>query len=107
MYISSQTKAAKKFNVTGIPTLVFIDAESGNVVATNGRNIVIEDPEGEGFPWAPKSLKEIMSEGFLISNKDDKISWESVQREIDYVGIYFSAHWVCYSNWLSRYKGKC
>ncbi|CAF1326353.1 unnamed protein product [Rotaria sordida] len=42
----------KKFNVSGIPTLILLDGDSGDVVCTNARSqIQSEDSKGEKFPW--------------------------------------------------------
>ena len=36
--------------VTGIPTLVFLDAVTGEIKNRDGREIVVKDPEGKNFP---------------------------------------------------------
>lgn len=42
----------KKFSVQGIPTLILIDGDSGNVLCTDARSeIQGDDPNGENFPW--------------------------------------------------------
>ncbi|CAF2639121.1 unnamed protein product [Rotaria sp. Silwood2] len=42
----------KKYNVTGIPTLILLDGDSGDIVSTDGRNqIQSKDTKGENFPW--------------------------------------------------------
>lgn len=43
---------AGKFGVNGIPTLVVLDRD-GNVMTTNGRTKVMEDPSCQNFPWNP------------------------------------------------------
>jgi thiol-disulfide isomerase/thioredoxin len=41
-----------KFKVNGIPRLVLLDGDSGDLITDDGRNqIEEEDPEGENFPW--------------------------------------------------------
>ena len=43
---------SKKFSVSGIPTLILLDGDSGEVVCADGRGkIQYEDPEGLNFPW--------------------------------------------------------
>ena len=58
---SSQRNAAltARFEVEGIPTLVFIDGAIGETINANGRAAVGADPEGRRFPWraAPKALR--------------------------------------------------
>mmetsp|Transcript_4228 Transcript_4228/g.5466 ORF Transcript_4228/g.5466 Transcript_4228/m.5466 type:complete len:178 (+) Transcript_4228:101-634(+) len=41
---------SKKFGVVGIPTLVLLD-ETGKEITRNGRQKIMEDPKGKGFPW--------------------------------------------------------
>ncbi|XP_041362566.1 tryparedoxin-like [Gigantopelta aegis] len=41
---------SEKFGVTGIPTLILLD-EDGKVLNKNARGDVLDDPEGEDFPW--------------------------------------------------------
>jgi nucleoredoxin len=41
------------FEVKGIPTLVLLDGESGEVINASGRSAVSADPEGANFPWHP------------------------------------------------------
>merc|ERR1712146_1968 len=47
---------------SGIPTLVVIDAKTGNVISNAGRAKVDSDPEGAEFPWHPKPLNELDGE---------------------------------------------
>ena len=54
-----KAKVSKKFKVSGIPTLVFLDAETGKLITDEGRNIVGDDKEGKNFPWRPKPFSEI------------------------------------------------
>jgi len=42
----------KKFKVNGIPTLVLLDGDSGDVICKDAVNkIAGEDTKGEDFPW--------------------------------------------------------
>jgi len=42
----------KKFNVTGIPTFILLDGDSGNIICRDARNQVQhQDNQGENFPW--------------------------------------------------------
>lgn len=52
--------------MSGIPTLVFISAETGKLVNKDGRSIVMDDPEGAKFPWAEKGLSEMFAGELLI-----------------------------------------
>ncbi len=45
----------RKFNVTGIPKLVLIDGDSGEIICTNAKEqILYLDVEGLNFPWKSK-----------------------------------------------------
>eukprot|EP00796_Vickermania_ingenoplastis_P000804 gene804-445_t len=41
----------KGFQVESIPTMIGVEAESGNVITTNARTMVVRDPEAKEFPW--------------------------------------------------------
>lgn len=49
LHIALQEKLGDKYNVTGIPTLVILDASSGEIISKEGRRLVMTDPDG--FPW--------------------------------------------------------
>ena len=49
---------SRKFKVQGIPTFVLVDGETGELINADGRDVVLEDPSGAGFPWQPPSLRE-------------------------------------------------
>merc|ERR1711981_481393 len=55
----------KKFKVSGIPSLIILDAE-GQVITKDGRAAVSADPTGEEFPWRPKSFQEILADVKII-----------------------------------------
>jgi nucleoredoxin len=99
---------SKKFKVQGIPTFVILDHE-GALVCADARGEVSEDPEGEKFPWKPKSVTEIL-EAATVQNKEGKmIPFSSLKGQAtgngdpkgkgkgkgkeSVVGLYFSAHW--------------
>ena len=88
-----QGELSQKFKVTGIPTLVFVNAESAQLITTDGRSTVMEDAEGKEFPWLPKPFSEIIN-GKLINNKKEEIDWDQLKGKV--IGLYFSAHWVNY-----------
>jgi nucleoredoxin len=44
-------KLSKHFNIETIPTLIGVDANSGDVITTHARQKLVKDPEGEQFPW--------------------------------------------------------
>ena len=46
-----QEKLSDKFEVSGIPTLVFLKADTAELITAKGREMVMKDPEGKDFPW--------------------------------------------------------
>jgi len=42
---------SRRFAVTGIPTLVLVSSDTGEVITDEGWHRVMEDPEGQRFPW--------------------------------------------------------
>lgn len=86
-----QGELSKKFKVSGIPTLVFINGKTGSLITTDGRSIVGEDQEGVGFPWKPKPFLEMISGKFVNKDKGET-TWEELKGKT--IGFYFSAHWV-------------
>ena len=90
-FTTLQAEISKKFKVSGIPTLVFLNAENAELITADGRSIVMEDAEGKDFPWRPKPFSEIIS-GTFINNAKEATTWDQLQGKV--IGLYFSAHWV-------------
>ncbi|XP_030845401.1 tryparedoxin-like [Strongylocentrotus purpuratus] len=44
-------KLGTKFSVEGIPTFIIIDSKTGAIVCSKARDEVMDDPEGDDFPW--------------------------------------------------------
>ena len=45
-------RLSNTFKVTGIPTLLFLDAVTGKVLECKGRERITEDHTGANLPWA-------------------------------------------------------
>ena len=73
------------------PTLVLLDGPTGKLITANGRDSLSEDLEGKKFPWAPKSLDDILTGDILKGTEklDCKSALDGTVK-----GFYFSAHWV-------------
>lgn len=86
-----------KYKANGIPHLVVVDATTGDVITYEGSSEVREDPDGEKFPWFPKSLKEILTPEIRIQTStgvgDDTATMEYASLKDKYLMLYFSAHW--------------
>lgn len=54
-----------------------------------------EDPEGEGFPWKPKSIPDVLSclEDKLIDNRGHEYKLSEIRKD-KHLALYISAHWV-------------
>ena len=83
---------SKKFKVTGIPTLVFVDGKTGSLITADGRSIVGDDPEGTDFPWKPKPFTEVIKSGKFVNKDKEEKTWDDFQGKT--IFLYFSAHWV-------------
>jgi len=94
-YSARSTKAAlsKKFKVNGIPTLVILDGETGATITTDGREVVMEDPKGEAFPWQPPSIWEALGDEFLSGSEGETVELDELRGAGKVIGLYFSAHW--------------
>jgi nucleoredoxin len=79
-----RNRITKRFKVNCFPTLLLLDAKSGNIITRKGRDIISKDPKGEQYPWPPPSPLEVLGSTFVGEGKDTSIKDK-------YVGIYFSA----------------
>jgi len=92
-YVDRDRKAAlsKKFKVQGIPTLVFIDADTGKIITTNGRAKIGGDPEAADFPWKPVPFHDLVA-GDLVDAAGNIVKGsEALKGKVTL--LYFSAHW--------------
>lgn len=62
------------------------------MITKDARSKVLEDPEGDDFPWRPKGIAELLKGVKLVTNKKEEKSFEEVAGKV--TGFYFSAHWV-------------
>lgn len=93
-----QGELSQKFKVSGIPTLVLLDAGTGKLITADGRSVVMEDQEGKDFPWQPKQLSELVR-GKLVNNAGEEKDFDADVKGTVF-GLYFSAHWVgCLCVW--------
>ncbi len=54
---SRKEQLSKKFKVSGIPTLVLLDAKTGAVITAEGRGAVMD---AAAYPWVPPTLDEAL-----------------------------------------------
>ncbi|WP_411022968.1 thioredoxin-like domain-containing protein, partial [Salmonella sp. s51228] len=73
---------------------MLLDSETGKLITKNGRDIVDDDPNGDGFPWAPKTVKDL-----IVGLGDSLIDANQATYNINdvtkdkHLGLYFSASW--------------
>ena len=85
------------YKVQGIPTLILLDGKNGKVITKDARVKLLEDPDGEEFPWRPIGIADLMKGVKLVNNEQEEKAFEDLAGKV--IGFYFSAHWVCmYSN---------
>ena len=82
-----KAKLSKKYKVSGIPSLILIDAKTGKTISNDGRAALSKDPKGLKYPWTPPSVHEVLGDTFIGGEEGER----SIKGK--YVGIYFSAHW--------------
>eukprot|EP01123_Difflugia_compressa_P008841 TRINITY_DN276_c0_g1_i1.p1 TRINITY_DN276_c0_g1~~TRINITY_DN276_c0_g1_i1.p1 ORF type:complete len:396 (-),score=102.55 TRINITY_DN276_c0_g1_i1:92-1279(-) len=113
-------KASEKFNIEGIPSLIFVDGE-GKTLTTEGRDMVVV-AGADAYPFSPEKIAEIkkkeaekraeeerkereireaveklspfqlISVDHFVNNKGEQTTVADVQKK-EVVGFYFSAHW--------------
>lgn len=86
----------KKYRVQGIPKLVLIDGDTGKLITCEGYSCVINDKDGQEFPWRPKKVQEVIQGKLLRSDRTEVDAMESLKGKT--VCLYFSAHWVSWSS---------
>jgi len=70
----AKQKLGEAFRVEPCPMLVIIDPE-GNVVTTEGVEIVNKDTDGECFPWTPKPLYDLSTlEPEILGEMNDTVT---------------------------------
>jgi len=90
---TAKAKLSKKFKVQGIPSLVILDAETGETITRDGREAIMTDPKGANFPWKPPTFWESLGDEFLTGVEGDTVSLDELKASAKVVGLYFSAHW--------------
>ena len=65
----AKTALSKKCKVSGIPSLCVFGPD-GELITTDGRSKVTEDPEGKNFPWIPPTFEEILPATVLGKSGD-------------------------------------
>ena len=88
---AAKNALSKKFKVSGIPTLVIVDGKTGELITTDGRSAITEDPEGAKFPWKPKTLMDTLASIKTLKKGDAEVDRSAIEGKT--IALYFSAHW--------------
>ena len=56
---TGRSELQRQLSVKSLPTLIILDAETGEVVTSNGRSAVAMDPLGANFPWHPLPVQPL------------------------------------------------
>jgi len=88
-----KAKLSKQFKVSGIPSFVILDGETGELITADGREAVSEDPKGANFPWRPPTFWEALGTDFLNGTDGETVDVDELKGDGKYIGLYFSAHW--------------
>jgi nucleoredoxin len=90
----AKAKLSKKFKVQGIPTLVFIDAQTGKLITADGREAISEDTFIDDFPYKQEPVDVVQVLGEKLRKPDGStVSKAEALAGKDVLGLYFSAHW--------------
>lgn len=89
----AKNKLSKKYKVSGIPSFVILDGETGETITKDGRSNISEDPSGTKYPWKPPTFWEALGDEFLDGTDGETKSLDEVKQTAKYIGLYFSAHW--------------
>ncbi len=85
-------RLVKTFSIQGYPTLLVLSPE-GEIIMRNARSLVEGDPACKVFPWAVKSLSEVISAPLLPAGTGIDGA--------DVVALYFSASWCASSRTIT------
>jgi len=88
----------KKYKCNGIPYLVIVDGKTTETLTTDGRSVISAGSYITDFPYKPIKLSELDCWqthlfGEKLNNKGTEVSTKDTLKDLDYLMIYFSAHW--------------
>ncbi|GLV36728.1 hypothetical protein CBL_02437 [Carabus blaptoides fortunei] len=96
------TRLSRRYRIkVGVPTLVLLDVD-GATITCSGKERLVEDPLGDGFPWRPRPVDQVLKDIILVSGRlyeeehseapGGDIRYQDLSADI-IRGFYFSAHW--------------
>uniref|UniRef100_A0A0N5APZ5 Thioredoxin-like_fold domain-containing protein n=1 Tax=Syphacia muris TaxID=451379 RepID=A0A0N5APZ5_9BILA len=98
MSLMTKSRLLRSLKYQLTPSLVILDTASRQVVSTDGRRIILEDPDGTTFPWL-NPLPEQLFDGPILKNSTEgssseglvTIAYKDLPSTIK--GLYFAANW--------------
>jgi len=84
---------SEMFEVSGIPSLIFVDAVTGELITDEGREAISSDKFIENYPYKPKPFDLMGSLGDTLKTKDGTVQTSEALKGKSVLGLYFSAHW--------------
>lgn len=72
-----KAELSKRFNVTGIPSLVLLDAATCELITNKGRQVISSDPQGYGFPWKHVP-KDFVAKAEMAGARESDSFWKLV-----------------------------
>ncbi|TKR65134.1 hypothetical protein L596_025584 [Steinernema carpocapsae] len=94
----TKSRLLRSLKYSSPPSLSIVESSSRQVVTSEGRRSLLEDPSGQNFPWVDLSPAEIFQGKLLrsIENQDGSRSIETTDfsdLKSCVKGIYFAANW--------------
>ena len=98
MWLFFQVALSRRFEVHFPPfmppTLIFVDANNGQMIARDGVAIVKKGTTVAEFPWKQTNLLKFISDGIFLNTHGETKTFETIASESDFLGLYFSCRRV-------------
>eukprot|EP00808_Paulinella_micropora_P017336 g3940.t1 len=89
----AQAKLSRLHKVRGIPTLVFVEANTGKLITADGREEMSEPDFIERYPYRSAPVDVLKELGDTLVVKGKPVAAKSLLEGKKVLGLYFSAHW--------------
>ncbi|CAI4230476.1 unnamed protein product [Auanema sp. JU1783] len=87
------------------PSIIVVDCNTHAVITTEGRRLLVDDPNGANFPWWPPAVSDLMK-GQVVRSVNGKVEtsdYSEIKTAIR--GFFFGAYWfpTC-RQWVKQLK---
>lgn len=87
-----KAKLSSEYGVSGIPSLVTVDAKTGELISKKARDGVMGNPSA--WPFRPRSVEDIVAKSTVTKDSASRPLAEVITGDsLDYIMFYFSASW--------------